>query len=86
MADFNVRYGMELRKRANATAASRRAKYACPKCSKVSVRRISNSIWQCFSCNAKFAGAAYSFTTPAGEVATRLIEEFKAREKSSNKA
>ncbi|MCL6089024.1 MAG: 50S ribosomal protein L37ae [Candidatus Marsarchaeota archaeon] len=86
MSDFNVRYGMELRKRADATAATRRAKYACPRCSKAAVKRISNALWKCQSCGAKFAGATYALSTPAGEVASRLIEDFKAREKRAGKA
>lgn len=86
MADFNVRYGMELRKRAAASAKTRTAKYACPRCSKQSVKRISNAIWKCASCNAKFAGATYALNTPAGIVADRLIADFKVREKAAGKA
>ena len=86
MAGSNVRYGMELRKRAAASAKTRSAKYECPRCSKVAVKRTSNAIWKCASCNAQFAGATYAFTTPAGEVATRLIEDFKVREKTAGRA
>ena len=86
MSDFNVRYGMELRKRANASAKSRSTKYACPRCSKAAVKRISNALWKCQSCGAKFAGATYALQTPAGEVAARLIADFKVREKNAGKA
>lgn len=86
MADFNVRYGMELRKRAASTAKTRSAKYACPRCSKVAVKRVSNAQWKCASCATLFAGATYALSTPAGEVATRLIEDFKVREKKAGNA
>ncbi|VVB56724.1 50S ribosomal protein L37Ae [uncultured archaeon] len=86
MSGSNVRYGMELRKRASATAKSRSAKYACPRCSKVSVKRVSNALWKCQSCRAEFAGATYALSTPAGEVASRLIADFKLREKNAGKA
>ena len=83
MADFNVRYGMELRKRAAATAKTRSAKYACPRCSKTAVKRTSNAMWECASCGAKFAGATYALQTPAGIVSDRLIADFKVREKAA---
>ena len=83
MADFNVRYGMELRKRAAATAKTRRAAYPCPRCSKVQVHRVSNALWECRACGKEFAGATYALTTPAGEVASRLTADFDRREKEA---
>lgn len=84
MSGSNVRYGAELRKRARATDETRRATYACPKCSKEAVRRAgSNSIWECRSCSAVFAGGTYTLSTPAGEVASRLIADLVKREKAA---
>ncbi len=83
MADFNVRYGMELRKRAAATDKTRRTAYPCPRCSKSAVRRVSNALWECRACGKQFAGATYALSTPAGEVASRLIADFDRREKEA---
>jgi large subunit ribosomal protein L37Ae len=79
MADKGVRYGAELRKRAEKVDKLRRAAFACGKCGKKKVRRKGNSLWECKSCGAVFAGGTYSLSTPSGDVATRLIEEYKKR-------
>jgi len=85
MAKSDVRYGSELRKRAKAVELARRASYECPKCSKESVKRTSNAIWECRSCGAKFAGGTYSLSTPSGDVALRMIKDFK-KEKAAQPA
>ena len=46
---------------------------------KKKVKRQGNSLWECQACGAVFAGGTYSLSTPAGEVATRLIHEYKKR-------
>ena len=79
MSGKDVRYGAEIRKQANKVLATKRASYACPKCGKLSVRRSSNSLWACRSCGTKFAGGAYSLSTPSGEVSTRMLGEYKKR-------
>ncbi|MCX8196782.1 MAG: 50S ribosomal protein L37ae [Candidatus Micrarchaeota archaeon] len=79
MADKNVRYGAEIRKQAAKIDALKSSSFICPKCGKKKVKRKGNSLWACRSCNAVFAGGTYSLSTPAGEVAMRLIEEYKKR-------
>ena len=79
MSNRNVRYGAELRKRAQKVDTLRTSLFACPKCGKKKVKRRGNSLWECKSCGALFAGGAYSLATPAGEVASRLVEEYKRR-------
>ena len=79
MSNSGVRYGAELRKRAASVDVVRRSLFACPKCGKKKVKRQGNSKWMCKSCGAIIAGGTYSLTTPAGEVATRLIQEYKKR-------
>jgi len=79
MSNRNVRHGAELRKRADKVEIARRGFYECPKCGKKKVKRQSNSLWGCKACGAIFAGGTYSLSTPAGEVASRLIEEQKKR-------
>lgn len=73
----NVRYGARLRKLVDAAVKSQNEKYECPKCGKRNVRRKGNSVWQCRSCNAEFAGGAYSFSTGVGEIASRMINEYE---------
>jgi len=79
MSKRNVRSGAELRKRSKKVETLKSSLFACPKCGKKKVKRKSNSLWGCKSCGAAFAGGTYSLTTPSGEVATRLIEEYKKR-------
>lgn len=80
MADYNVRYGAELRKRAAAVTAARSRAYPCPKCGKERVKRTSNSIWECRACGGTFAGGTYALSTPAGEVASRMLSDLSRRQ------
>jgi len=79
MAGKGVRYGAEIRKRADSVYRSKTSKYACPKCGKAKVGRISNSQWECKSCGAVLAGGAFSLTTPTGEVCMRMIGDYKKK-------
>ncbi len=56
---FGARYGRKMRGKINAIEKVQRAKHKCPYCNKLSVKRISNGIWHCKSCDSKFAGKAY---------------------------
>ena len=79
MSKRNVRYGAELRKRADSVDSARRSLFACSACGKKKVKRRGNSLWECKSCGAVFAGGTYSLSTPQGDVTARLIEEYKKR-------
>ena len=79
MSNRDVRSGAELRKRANKVQKSRSSLFECPKCGKKKVKRTSNSVWACKSCGARIAGGTYSLSTPSGDVAARLINEYKKR-------
>ncbi len=70
------RYGARIRKLYDAAGKAKKSRYACPKCGKESVKRVSNALWQCRSCGAKIAGGAYTLTTGVGEVANRIIKEY----------
>lgn len=70
------RYGASIRKMVDKAITSKNSRYECPKCHKLKLNRKGMGIWECRSCEAVFAGAAYSFTSEAGEIATRLIGEY----------
>ncbi|MFA6214221.1 MAG: 50S ribosomal protein L37ae [Candidatus Micrarchaeia archaeon] len=79
MSKRNVRYGAELRKRADSVDVLRRTLFVCGQCGKKKVKRSGNSLWECKGCGAVFAGGTYSLSTPSGDVAARLIKEYKER-------
>ncbi len=74
MANASIRYGARIRKRYRAVKEDKRASYKCEMCGRVSVKRVGTSIWRCRHCGTTYAGGAYTMTTPAGEVARRLVE------------
>jgi ribosomal protein L37AE/L43A len=73
---YSSRYGASIRKLVDKSINSKNSRYECPKCHKLKLGRKSMAIWTCRSCDTTFAGAAYSFTSEAGEIATRLIGEY----------
>ena len=79
MSKRDVRSGAELRKRADSMDELRRTLFVCNACGKKKVKRKGNSLWECKSCGAVFAGGTYSLSTPSGDVAARLIKEYKKR-------
>lgn len=79
MANASIRYGARIRKRAAAIKKQKQSTYKCEMCGRIAVKRIGTSIWKCRHCNATYAGGAYTMTTPAGEVAKRLIEDLSKK-------
>ncbi len=75
MANASIRYGARIRKQYTAVQREKNALYKCPGCGLLKVRRVGTGIWRCAHCGRKYAGGAYSFTTPQGEAAKRLIDE-----------
>ena len=69
----NSRYGKKIRELERAVLKQSRGRHACPKCGKVSVKRVGAGIWACRSCSAVFAGGAYSPETSAGAAARRAL-------------
>ena len=80
MSNKNVRSGAELRKRADKVDRLRQSLFTCPTCGKKKVKRQGNSRWECKSCGSVIAGGTYSLSTPAGEVAARVIEEHRQKQ------
>jgi large subunit ribosomal protein L37Ae len=77
MVNFSVRGGASLRKRNAEIKQQKIALYKCNSCGRMTVERVSTSIWRCRHCKATYAGGAYVLSTTAGEVAKRQIEGLK---------
>ncbi|MCU0799527.1 MAG: 50S ribosomal protein L37ae [Candidatus Thermoplasmatota archaeon] len=60
---YGARYGLSVKKQMKAVEKNKGAKYACPRCSKVNVKRVASGIWECRSCELKFTGGAYQPVT-----------------------
>jgi ribosomal protein L37AE/L43A len=71
-----ARYGASIRKLVDKAIKAKNTRYECPKCRKLKLARKGTALWTCRSCDATFAGAAYSFRSEAGEIAARLIGEY----------
>ncbi|MFA6048598.1 MAG: 50S ribosomal protein L37ae [Candidatus Micrarchaeia archaeon] len=71
------RYGVKIRKRINTVMTLQRAKHACPKCGKASVKRHGYAKWECKSCGAVFAGGAYTPETMVGASARKTLSSAK---------
>jgi len=59
MKRFGARYGRKPKNSFGKIEALQRAKYKCPYCNKLGVKRVAMGIWQCRKCDVKFAGKAY---------------------------
>mmetsp|Transcript_38096 Transcript_38096/g.81980 ORF Transcript_38096/g.81980 Transcript_38096/m.81980 type:complete len:94 (+) Transcript_38096:35-316(+) len=70
---YGTRYGSSLRKVVKKLEISQHAKYECPFCGKISVKRHSVGIWDCKTCKKRMAGGAYVLSTAAAaDVKTTL--------------
>ena len=57
---FGARYGKKLRdKTSDIEKKYRNRRITCPYCTKKQVKRLAMGIWNCHSCETKFAGRAY---------------------------
>jgi ribosomal protein L37AE/L43A len=71
-----AKFGASNRKLVDKAIKAKKTRYECPKCHKLKITRKSTALWICKSCSTIFAGAAYSFRSEAGEIATRIIGEY----------
>jgi len=67
---FGTRYGVVVRSRVRDIDRMRKGTHECPTCHHTSVKRVSSGIWQCRSCESKFAASAYS---PIPKKATAMM-------------
>ena len=80
MANWSIRYGVNLRKRHLAVSKEKKARYECSVCGRNAVKRVSTGIWKCKHCGAMFAGGAYSLKTEAGRTVERVLSQIKKGE------
>lgn len=65
------RYGVRTRRRLSQVESQSRAVYACPRCGRRRVKRISIGVWGCSKCGYTFAGGAHIPSTELGEIVKR---------------
>ena len=65
---MGARYGLRIRRRVGELDRARSVDAACPRCSTVTVRRVSSGVFECRRCQTQFASGAYLFT-PAPPIA-----------------
>ena len=80
MVNFSVRGGASLKKKWVDVKRQKSAKYACPACGKVNVKRKTFSVWNCRSCGAEFAGGANVPSTLVGKSMNLLLNKESSRE------
>ena len=71
------KYGAKIRKLVDGALRAKKALYECRTCRKTKVKRKGFSIWQCKSCDACYAGGAYTLATEAGIISNRLVGEYQ---------
>ena len=58
------RYGIRIRRKVLDLDRARELNGACPRCSTVTVVRLSSGVYQCKRCETKFTSGAYLFSAP----------------------
>ncbi len=57
---FGARYGPRNKIKFDKIERVQRSYQKCPYCNYTAVKRLSVGIWQCYKCNSKFTGKAYT--------------------------
>nr|ODN87850.1 60S ribosomal protein L43 [Cryptococcus depauperatus CBS 7841] len=74
---YGTRYGASLRKTVKKMEITQHARYSCPSCGKVAVKRTAVGIWNCKACNKSYAGGAYTFGTPSAAAVRSTIRRLR---------
>ncbi|EAR95362.1 60S ribosomal protein L37a (macronuclear) [Tetrahymena thermophila SB210] len=74
---YGTRYGASLRKVVKKFEITQHAKYGCPFCGKVAVKRAAVGIWKCKPCKKIIAGGAWELTTPPAVTAKTTMNRLK---------
>ncbi len=61
---MGARYGIRIRRRVLELDRSRGHRAACPRCSTVTLSRISSGVFECGRCGTRYASGAYLFAPP----------------------
>eukprot|EP00353_Schmidingerella_taraikaensis_P013792 CAMPEP_0185566798 /NCGR_PEP_ID=MMETSP0434-20130131/214_1 /TAXON_ID=626734 ORGANISM="Favella taraikaensis, Strain Fe Narragansett Bay" /NCGR_SAMPLE_ID=MMETSP0434 /ASSEMBLY_ACC=CAM_ASM_000379 /LENGTH=94 /DNA_ID=CAMNT_0028180823 /DNA_START=28 /DNA_END=312 /DNA_ORIENTATION=+ len=81
---YGTRYGASLRKLLKKIEVSSHAKYECPFCGKVSIKRQVTGIWRCNSCTKTIAGGAFQLATPAATTVRSNIARLRKVRQADN--
>jgi large subunit ribosomal protein L37Ae len=57
---FGVRYGTKVRNKLGMVEIVSKKNHKCPYCNSLTVKKVSNGIFSCSKCKAKFTGRAYA--------------------------
>ncbi|UOH81254.1 60S ribosomal protein L43 [Cryptococcus neoformans] len=74
---YGTRYGASLRKTVKKMEITQHARYSCPNCGKIAVKRTNVGIWACKGCNKSYAGGAYTFGTPSAATVRSTIRRLR---------
>lgn len=58
------RYGIRIRRRVLELDRARSLRAACPRCSTVTLDRVSSGVFECGRCGVRYASGAYLFSPP----------------------
>lgn len=84
---YGTRYGASLRKIIKKFEVAQHARYLCPFCGKVAVRRRAIGIWSCKACHKVIAGGAWELATSQALTAkTTMLRLKKMREDAAGNA
>jgi len=56
-----IKYGKKIREKVRAARLKSTARYKCPECSRLAMKRASSAIWSCKKCHTTFASGTYEF-------------------------
>ena len=74
-----MRYGRKIRKAVAEIEERTRGSHTCPKCERISVKRIGTGIWKCTKCGYTFTGGTYVSRTSVGITAQRTVRRIMER-------
>ena len=57
---YGARYGATLKQKVSEIEKKQKAKYECPACNKIAVKRKFKGVWECMRCSHTFTAKAYS--------------------------